>query len=96
MFVCHSLGGIVVKKALIHCYRSVETDESLRFIYLSASGIIFFGKPHNKADIAKWGSLLRSINATVLLKKLPRRDPPTDQFVVSEQFGSGRDQFSIQ
>ncbi|KAE8351720.1 catalytic protein [Aspergillus coremiiformis] len=70
IFVCHSLGGLVVKRALIYCNSvSDEKIQHLRSIYVSTYGILFLGTPHNGSDIAKWGLLLQNICSAVLPKK---------------------------
>jgi len=76
IFVCHSLGGLVVKRALIYSFnlRSVRT-EHLRSIYVSTFGILFLGTPHNGSDIAKWGLLLHNICSAVLPKKFMESSP---------------------
>ena len=70
IFVCHSLGGLVVKRCLIYS-RSVRNahTERTRSIYVSTFGILFLGTPHNGSDLAKWGSLLERISSAVLPKK---------------------------
>ncbi|PVH83321.1 hypothetical protein DL98DRAFT_569779 [Cadophora sp. DSE1049] len=57
VFICHSLGGIVVKQALI---RAHERD---RFSSLLAHvcGIAFFGTPHRGADLASWATMMGNI-----------------------------------
>ncbi|PGH02526.1 hypothetical protein AJ80_08837 [Polytolypa hystricis UAMH7299] len=54
IFVCHSLGGIVVKKALT--FSSWQTSPKcarLHTIYTCTYGILFFGTPHNGSSKAK-------------------------------------------
>ncbi|KAJ5132794.1 hypothetical protein N7448_006952 [Penicillium atrosanguineum] len=71
IFVCHSLGGLVVKRALIYSRSlSSEKTEHLRSVYVSTFGILFLGTPHNGSDIAKWGLLLHNICTAVLPKKV--------------------------
>ncbi|KAL2829679.1 hypothetical protein BDW59DRAFT_141781 [Aspergillus cavernicola] len=71
IFVCHSLGGLVVKRALIYS-RSITNEkvEHLRSIYVSTYGILFLGTPHNGSEVAKWGLLLQNICSAVLPKKV--------------------------
>ena len=55
IFVCHGLGGVVVKKALI--YSSTRTSayvEHLYSIYVSTFAILLFGVPHNNLSKSKW------------------------------------------
>ncbi|KAK4152536.1 hypothetical protein C8A00DRAFT_44431 [Chaetomidium leptoderma] len=48
LFVCHSLGGIVVKEMLRQaCYCH---DAQLQSVFESTRGIVFFGTPHRGAD----------------------------------------------
>ena len=62
IFVAHSLGGLVVKRALIYSSEiRGNYTEHLRSIFVSTYGILFLGTPHKGSDIAKWGSLLESI-----------------------------------
>ncbi|KAJ5135164.1 uncharacterized protein N7515_004442 [Penicillium bovifimosum] len=71
IFICHSLGGLIVKRALIYSRSlSNEKTEHLRAIYVSTFGILFLGTPHNGSDIAKWGLLLQNICNAVLPKKI--------------------------
>ncbi|KAJ5493140.1 hypothetical protein N7539_001886 [Penicillium diatomitis] len=76
IFICHSLGGLVVKRALIYS-RSVsnEKTEHLRSVYVSTFGILFLGTPHNGSDMAKWGLLLQKICTAVLPKKFMEGSP---------------------
>ncbi|KAH6879994.1 hypothetical protein B0T10DRAFT_412368 [Thelonectria olida] len=55
IFVCHSLGGIVAKKALILAH---ENDHHYRDILASTTGIVFMGTPHQGSDIVNWTSFL--------------------------------------
>ena len=56
VFVGHSLGGIVIKRALTISNETMgEHTEHLRSIFVSTYGIIFLGTPHLGADVALWG-----------------------------------------
>ncbi|EEP82570.1 predicted protein [Uncinocarpus reesii 1704] len=71
IFICHSLGGLIVKKCLSYCSRvRHEYTQHLRSIYVSTFGILFLGTPHEGSDVAKFGSLLQSICSAVLPKKI--------------------------
>ncbi|KAG8529142.1 uncharacterized protein KY384_005777 [Bacidia gigantensis] len=76
IFVAHSLGGLVVKRALIYSedIKGSHT-EHLRSIYVSTYGILFLGTPHRGSDIAKWGSLLESICRGVMPSGLVDSNP---------------------
>ena len=55
IFVCHGLGGILVKKAL--SYSSTRTSkhvEHLYSIFASTYAIMFFGTPHEGTDKRSW------------------------------------------
>ncbi|OQE05898.1 hypothetical protein PENVUL_c021G02885 [Penicillium vulpinum] len=76
VFICHSLGGLIVKRALIYSRSlSSEKTEHLRSVYVSTFGILFLGTPHNGSDIAKWGMLLQKICNAVLPKKFMEASP---------------------
>ena len=66
IFVAHSLGGLVVKRALIYSseIRGNHT-EHLRSIYVSTYGILFLGTPHKGFETFEWGFLLESICSVV-------------------------------
>ncbi|KAH8587436.1 hypothetical protein B0O99DRAFT_601687 [Bisporella sp. PMI_857] len=70
IFVAHSLGGILVKRALelSNDLTSRHADEN-RNIFVSTYGIIFLGTPHTGADPAKWGLVLERMVHTLV----PRR-----------------------
>ncbi|KAH0542388.1 hypothetical protein FGG08_003233 [Glutinoglossum americanum] len=76
VFVCHSLGGIVVKRALQYSKSITEMKiEHLRSIYVSTCGILFLGTPHTGADPAKWGETLHNIGSVTLLSGVIKTEP---------------------
>ena len=66
IFVAHSLGGLVVKQALIEA-RKQTYDADLLDIYDSTHAVIFFGTPHRGSDLASWALLLSNIAEAVQL-----------------------------
>jgi hypothetical protein len=71
IFVCHSLGGLVVKRALTYSKNiQNERTEHIRSIWVSTYGILFLGTPHLGSDMAKWGVLLQNICSAVIPKKV--------------------------
>lgn len=76
IWVTHSLGGLVVKRALIHSseIRGVKT-EHLRSVFVSTYGILFLGTPHHGSDVAQWGNRLEWICSVVLPKKIVDTEP---------------------
>ncbi|GAP91530.1 putative tol protein [Rosellinia necatrix] len=58
IFVAHSLGGIVVKKALILAH---ENNKHYGDILSSAIGIVFMGTPHRGANIVDWTAFFRNV-----------------------------------
>lgn len=71
IFVAHSLGGLVVKRALNYSsgIRGHKT-EHLRSIFVSTYGILFLGTPHLGSNIAEWGSRLESICGAIPPSKM--------------------------
>jgi len=70
IWVAHSLGGILVKRALelSNDLTSKNADDN-RSIYVSTYGIIFLGTPHTGADPAKWGLILQGMVDALMPKK---------------------------
>ncbi|KAK6592453.1 LipA and NB-ARC domain-containing protein [Botrytis cinerea] len=70
IWVAHSLGGILVKRALeiSHDYQGKSNDE-IRSIAVSTFGIIFLGTPHTGADPAKWGLIFQGMVSALMPKK---------------------------
>ncbi|KAH8745732.1 Alpha/Beta hydrolase protein [Hyaloscypha finlandica] len=58
LLIAHSLGGLIVKKAIITAWnQSNHYGELLQTI----RGIVFFGVPHRGADVAYWAGLPASL-----------------------------------
>jgi hypothetical protein len=71
IWVTHSLGGIVTKRALLYSHDVLDPNqEDLRSIYVSTYGIIFLGTPHNGSNAAAWGGAIQRMADAVLPKKL--------------------------
>ena len=55
IFICHGLGGILVKKAL--AYSSTRTSQHIEHLYsvfASTYAVLFFGTPHQGTDKESW------------------------------------------
>jgi Putative serine esterase (DUF676) len=92
VFVCHSLGGILVKKALILAHER-SSDTHYRNILDNTKGIAFLGVPHRGADAAWWfnfaasslkGATLGMSTHTALVKDLQKASPTLA--TISKQF----------
>lgn len=70
IWVAHSLGGLLVKRAL-NMSDDVETkySDELRSIAVSTFGIIFLGTPHTGADPAKWGIMVERMVSALIPKR---------------------------
>ncbi|KAI0474192.1 hypothetical protein F4859DRAFT_514734 [Xylaria cf. heliscus] len=67
IWVCHSLGGILVKRALLYS-NDLRTSqhEDYRSLYVSTYGMVFLGTPHTGSDIASWGTVLQAMSDAVV------------------------------
>ncbi|KAF8426994.1 hypothetical protein EV426DRAFT_636094 [Tirmania nivea] len=61
VFICHSLGGIVAKKALLVRCTGDDRDEVQQAVY----GILFLGTPHNGSSLASLGKVISNVLSTV-------------------------------
>lgn len=61
IFVCHSLGGLVVKEALITSKSYVERHPTLATIAVNTMGIIFMGTPHRGSKQEEYGDILAKV-----------------------------------
>ncbi|KAI0854678.1 ribonuclease-like protein p/mrp subunit [Xylaria cubensis] len=71
IFVCHSLGGIIVKRALVYsASRTGRHINHLHSIYVSTYGILFFGTPHQGSGTANLATFAQRIVDVLLPSKL--------------------------
>ena len=69
IFVAHSLGGLVVKRALKSSSEISGTKtEHLRSIFVSTYGILFLATPHKGLNASNWRSRLEAICQVALPK----------------------------
>ena len=73
VFVGHSLGGLVIKQALIKSaeYNSNNRHLNLAEIYQATEGVIFLGTPHRGSDKAELADVIA--NAARVLWTRPNR-----------------------
>ncbi|KAI1450024.1 hypothetical protein F5Y02DRAFT_413701 [Annulohypoxylon stygium] len=57
IFICHSLGGIIVKRALVHS----NNDETYKSIRKSTFGVVFFATPHKGGSHTEVGDIVAKI-----------------------------------
>ncbi|OKL61914.1 hypothetical protein UA08_02610 [Talaromyces atroroseus] len=70
VFVCHSLGGIIVKRALsFSASRSSPRSARLHSLYLCTYGILFFGTPHNGSSKARLLDGLQKLASNIVPKR---------------------------
>ncbi|KAK8050295.1 hypothetical protein PG994_012025 [Apiospora phragmitis] len=69
IWVCHSLGGILVKRALLYSNDlRASQHEDYRQIFVSTFGIIFLGTPHVGSDMGSWAVMLQGMSDAVVPK----------------------------
>ena len=71
IFICHSLGGIVCKQALIIAN---ERQNLYGDILNATKGILFMGTPHRGADVAFWSGILGTLANGLTLGQGVRTD----------------------
>ena len=70
IWVAHSLGGIVTKRALLYSNDvRAHHQEDFRSIFVSTYGIIFLGTQHTGSDLATWGRVLQHMSDVVVPRK---------------------------
>lgn len=52
IFICHSLGGLVFKQAVVRAHERDCFGKLLQMIH----GVAFFGTPHRGSSLAEWGT----------------------------------------
>ncbi|KAI1127791.1 hypothetical protein F5Y10DRAFT_277891 [Nemania abortiva] len=57
IFICHSLGGLVVKRALVHA----KADATYKRIWESTFGLVFFATPQQGGNCAGFGDIVAGI-----------------------------------
>ena len=55
VFICHSLGGILVKKALVLAHER-SSDPAFKDLLMNTKSIAFLGVPHKGSDSAWWAN----------------------------------------
>jgi hypothetical protein len=71
IFVCHSLGGLVLKQALI---QASARSENYKAILDSTRGVVFMGTPHRGSRTAGWALPLSRVINTAFLGRGIRYD----------------------
>lgn len=66
LFVCHSLGGLVVEDALLLCAN--PNDESQATLLNSVRGVCFFGTPNAGSDFTKFANAIANVISLSLVK----------------------------
>lgn len=75
IFVAHSVGGLLVEQALLHCRESSDPAESA--VLEATAAIAYIGTPHAGADLGRWQRTL-----TYLAKMLHRTDEHVQHVLV--------------
>ena len=69
IFICHSLGGVVVKEALVRASMAIPKNKKhLKAIQICTKGIIFLGTPHQSTQEISFGKIIRRL-ASVTLRR---------------------------
>ncbi|KAF2100840.1 hypothetical protein NA57DRAFT_65198 [Rhizodiscina lignyota] len=75
IFLCHSLGGIIVKRALAYSSsRQSARLENLHSIFTCTYGILFFGTPHRGTSKAQQLAMLQKIASAAVPKLVGQFD----------------------
>lgn len=82
IFICHGLGGILVKKSLVYAStRTAPKVMHLRDQFVSTFAILFFGTPHGKTSKSNWLALETQARRSRMRRTISHA---SDHFRVSE------------
>ncbi|CAG8929982.1 unnamed protein product [Penicillium salamii] len=71
IFICHSLGGIIVKRALtLSQGRTSAKSARLHMIYTCTYGILFFGTPHSGSSKARQLDTIHKLASLIVPKRV--------------------------
>ncbi|KAK8035338.1 hypothetical protein PG993_010333 [Apiospora rasikravindrae] len=71
IFICHSLGGIIAKRALIYAEsRKGKKMEHVHALYVSTYAMLFFGTPHNGSSRANLASYAQRMVSSLMPSKV--------------------------
>lgn len=89
IFICHSLGGLVVKDALVKAasHDSHKRDRDLALIYQHTKAVLFLGTPHRGSHKEAFGDLLvKAANLSLhQAKKQLLQSLRTDSHILEKQ-----------
>ena len=69
IFICHSLGGLIVKNALILANQhNFDYKDRWKSVRLSVGGILFLGTPHQASPGDRWERMIRNIISVTALE----------------------------
>ena len=72
IFMCHSLGGVVVKEALVRASMAIPKNKKhLKAIQICTKGIIFFGTPHQSTQETSLGKIIGHLASIALSRERP-------------------------
>ncbi|KAH9902064.1 hypothetical protein F4778DRAFT_106552 [Xylariomycetidae sp. FL2044] len=75
IFLCHSLGGLVVKRALSYSHsRSSDKIAHLQTIFTCTYGIMFFGTPHHGSSKASLLLTMQKLTSLAVPKLVSRQE----------------------
>ncbi|KXJ90246.1 P-loop containing nucleoside triphosphate hydrolase protein, partial [Microdochium bolleyi] len=76
IWVCHSLGGILTKRALLYSndLKSAQHEE-YRSLYVSTYGMVFLGTPHSGSDVAAWAAIIQAMSDAVVPRSFFHSEP---------------------
>lgn len=70
IFLCHSLGGIIVKRALSYAQtRTAQKVSNDRLIFTCTYAVLFFGTPHHGTSWANYLTRIKQLGAPAGMKK---------------------------
>ena len=70
IFMCHDLGGIVVKEALMRASMAIpQNKKHLKSIQICTKGVIFFGTPQQSTQQFSFGKTIRRLASVALSRE---------------------------
>ena len=96
IFLCHGIGGILVKKALSYSSSMVARNViHLYGIFVSTYGILFMGTPHDGVEQTSWSVMAKNSGGTpgALLKAISKNSETLQS--INDQFAPLVKQFHI-